>query len=530
MENSEYPISRRRPKAWKVLLFLAIGTLVRAAPVARSSYPLGEGGLFSYIIQFVAANGKLPTEIPYYSCGIPFAYPPLGFVTYGFLLRWSTLSLFTLLKWGPVLLSVLSMGAFALLAYELLEEGLAAEIAILSFATMPAIALRVTASDAIRNLAVIFYLLALFSLHRALTKQNSTLWALAAGTFTGLTVLTHPTTTLSLLTVACLFAVYYSILRRSRRLTSLVGISLGVSAFLALPWLLWLYHHHGVASVGMMANAFSSRPHKSIWFLTLLRLGNTGEPFGQLWAVLGTIGMLYSLVAGAPLLVLWFLISPVHWFRPAYGIPLAIAAGLGTANVVAPNLRPRRRLHRRWTDALHLGLLIIYTTGSALTFSVTPDVPIIGKVFGDKGMQSQVTVARLAAWNWMADHLPPFSQVVIVGEEKEWVPGLAHVCASIPQGAEWKGQFLNNGQMYNELKGISDYAGLIDILERYNQPIGYLYVSTKPSPQFVESMARSGGVVHTLLREMDNTKCAIKVFENEEVTLYDLRGCKGPEA
>jgi len=357
--------------------------------------------------------------------------------------------------------------------------------------------------------------------------SNNKAWTFGTGIFFGVTILTHPGIAFSFFTVALLLVLYYSVICKAQRFI-IVVISLSTAALIVLPWLLTLYHYHGFAFITMMKNAFLSRPHKSIWFLTMLRLGATGEPFGQVWAVSGIIGALYSLIASNPLLTLWLLATPMHWFRPIYGTPLAMCAGLSIGEVIYPRLRLRTRLPKIWTDILLFCLLTAYAAGSALVFSVTPDVPLLGRLFGTKGMQPQVTEARLEAWNWMANHLAPSSWVVIVGEEKEWVPCFAHICANISQGAEWIGEFLNYGQMYNEIMGISDYAGLVEILEKHHQPVEYLYVSTKPSPRFLESMARSGGVLRTLLRDMNNLECAIKVFENEEVALYDLRGCEAP--
>lgn len=513
---------------WRIVLFLLIGISVRVLPVLQSDYPLGEGGLFYYIIQHIAERGTLPREIPYYSCGLPFAYPPLGLAMYGVALRYTSLSLFTILQWSAPFFSVLCLLAFALLSARFLK-GFSMELAILSFATMPAVVAHVTASDSIRNMALFLMLVGLSLLHDALSQDRpeSDLArnAIAAGLCGGLVILTHPSIALGLATVMVLFAAYFIYKRRTRLVMRVALLVLGTTILVTGIWFLVLYNLHGVGFLSLLANASSSRPFKSIWLLTVLDLGATGEPFADLWAVTGSIGLIYGFVAGNPLLALWFLVTPIHWSNQVYAVPLAIGAGLGLGEVIVPAIVQKAGHLREVFTSLLFVAMVGYTTLGALTFSIRPETPLVGRLWGSRGMQPQVSDARLEAWAWMANHVPENAQIALVAEEKEWVPAFAHVCANIPQGAEWVGKFLHYGEMYNRLIGTSNAEELFALLHEYGQPVEYVYLSTKLSPYFRTSTANHGGNPYLLKRSLAERECTRLLFENSEAALYDVRAC-----
>lgn len=512
---------------WRVILFLLIGIAVRMLPVLQSDYPLGEGGLFYYVIQYIAERGTLPREIPYYSCGLPFAYPPLGLAMHGIILRYTSFPLFTILKWSPLFFSVLSLLAFALLSARFLK-GLARELATLSFATMPAVVARITASDSIRNLALFFMLLGLSLLHEALSQdgpeRDLMRNAIAAGLCGGLVILTHPPIGLGSATVMVLFMVYFVYKRRTRLLIQVVLLALCTAILVTGIWFLVLFYLHGIGFLSLLANAFNSRPHKSIWFLTMLELGatSTGEPFADLWAVTGSIGLIYGFVTGNPLPAFWFLVTPIHWANQVYAVPLAIGAGWGLGEVIAPAIVQKAGRLRTALTSLLFVALVGYTTIVALTLSIRPETPLVGRLWSTLGMQPQVSSARLEAWDWIANHIPENAQVALVAEEKEWVPALAHVCANIPQGAEWIGKFLYYGEMYNRLINTSNAEDLFALLQEYGQAVEYVYISTKISPSFRISVHNN---LDLLRKSLEEQGCVTRLFENSEVVLYDVRGC-----
>ena len=56
-----------------------VGGVLRLMQTVRSDFPLGDGGLFYSAIEAIRLEGILPQTIPYNE-GIPFVYPPLGFL------------------------------------------------------------------------------------------------------------------------------------------------------------------------------------------------------------------------------------------------------------------------------------------------------------------------------------------------------------------------------------------------------------------------------------------------------------------
>ncbi|GEM_PF-6255624 len=511
---------RRIQSFWRIGLFLLVGLLVRWRFVAQSAYPLGEGGLFYYVIQYVADHGALPVEIPYYSGGIPFVYPPLGFLSYGAIVRYTSLSLLTVMRWASFLFSSLSLFVFAALARRFLRE-VAWEFAVLSFATLPSTVWHTAASDSVRNLAFVLLLAGAFFAHGALTEQRGWRWTAAAGLLLGLTALVHPPAALGLGLIVALFTIYYGVEWGGRGL--LVGGSIGgLAAIVMLPWFLFLYRSHGPGFVAMLRNGFFSRPHATIWLFSLLKFGPTREPFAHLWAVLGVVGVICAWVAGNGLLALWFLITPLHWSDHIYSLPLALGAGWSIGEVILPWMRARVVHSWRAVAAVLLCALLFYATLGATTPA------------DYREMQPQVTKARLEAWEWMSDHLAADSWVTIVGEDSEWVPAMAQVCSNIPQGAEWTGQFVDYAWMYNALVSVPTYDELLRILRHYRQPIAYLYVSTPPGSGSWDG--RDGEWVYhsegeplrhrqAFRRSVEQQACVQRVYENEEVVLFDLRAC-----
>ena len=516
--------STRLVRCSRLAIYLLIGASARILPVARNSYPLGEGGLFHYVIQSIAQTGDLPAEIPFFSGGIPFSYPPLGFVIYAYLHSLGHIELFDVFRWAPVALSLGSLLLFALFSREFLH-GLSWEAAVLCFATIPSVALRVTASDAIRNLAFCFSLIGLYALTRALSSK-SRVWCLVAGIGFGLTAVSHPGIAFGSAIVAAGLVLFHAVSRRSSQAILVGQFALLVCGLVVLPWVRWLYLTHGSSVIGQLLGALSSRPYKSIWALTLLRLGASGEPFGQVWAVSSMLGALYSLVAGTPLLALWLVITPLQWYGPIHATPLALCAGITVGEVVAPRLRAPRRPSQHLSDTCLLGLLAVYGAIGSFVFSVMPEDGLLGRTFGCHGLQSQITSERLSAWEWMSDNLSESAWVVLVAEEREWVPAFGQVNANLSQGAEWIGQFQEHGQLYNELEGVASYEGLTRALEAHSQPMDYLYLTNSPSQQFLERVALRGGSVHGLAQDMSAVDCALRLYNNAAVILYNVRNCE----
>jgi hypothetical protein len=476
------------------------------------------------VISHIAEHWAFPVFVPFYSCGVPFAYPPLGFTLHAIALSWFPGTLLSIMLWSAVTFSILSLVAFVFLARTFLT-GLALEFAVLGFSTVPVFALRITASDCIRNLALFLFLLTLVLLRRELTQGMKPLRAVAVGLLFGLTVLTHPPTALALSLVALLFFLDAAPTRGFRWLCSTGVAVAGIALLVAAPWMLWLYEHHGAESLTLLGNALLSRPHRSVWVETMLNLGKTAEPYAPVWGVLGVVGLLYAWMSRQGLLAWWFLLTPLHWCRTVNVTPLILGAGITLGQVLAPAFqRTLRRSHV--FQAMLLMLLVGYSAWSALVFFVSPEFPLLGRIVGDRELRPQITEARLQAWEWMARHMERTDRFVVIAEEKEWVPASARVCANIPQGAEWAGNFLRYGDLYNDLLGTAETDELVSVLDRYRQPLDYLYLTTGASARFRKDVVNAGGNLRTLYEDLRRQRCSSILFQNSEVVLFDLRACQ----
>jgi hypothetical protein len=129
---------QRPGDAFTVLLALELGALVRLLPVALSSFPLNDGGLFYQMTEDLAASGlRLPLLTCYTGGDIPFAYPPLGFYLAGSLHLAAKVSVLELMRWLPAIFSTLTLLPFYFLARRMLSESGLASIAVIAFALIP---------------------------------------------------------------------------------------------------------------------------------------------------------------------------------------------------------------------------------------------------------------------------------------------------------------------------------------------------------------------------------------------------------
>ncbi len=132
-------ISNQHALAGLLLMWaLIFGAYVRILPVLQAGFPLNDGGLFYTMTADLQRSGyALPATTSYNHLGIPFDYPALPFYLAGLLQSLSGLPLSEIIRWLPVLFSLLTLPAFYLLARALLNDALAAALATAIFATLP---------------------------------------------------------------------------------------------------------------------------------------------------------------------------------------------------------------------------------------------------------------------------------------------------------------------------------------------------------------------------------------------------------
>ena len=413
-----------RSAAVHVIVATMLGFAVRTSYVLGSDFPLNDGGLFVVMTRdLIHAGFQIPITTTYNDLGIPFAYPPLGIYFLAVMTTATGIDLAELLRWVPLLLSVAGIPAFALLAHKLLHPT-AALAATYAYALIPAgFAWPIMGGGLTRSLGLLFALLALTALTRALAGGSRRALLLSA-TLMGLTALSHPNVAVFLALSATLLAAVR--FRTPAGLARLALVSAGALAF-AAPWWLTVVARHGVAP--FLAAATSDRGGNLVApaLGTLIRWNAWNEPLFALVSALALAGVAISLVRREFLPALWVValafVVP-NQFEMLSAIPVALLAGIGVAAASEIPLGSRTVRTVAITGVAYL------TVAAMLSFA---------------GALEGLSAADRVAMEWVAQETPASARVLVVttwpGETDavgEWLPALSLRRSVVAfQGAEW---------------------------------------------------------------------------------------------
>ena len=238
-------------------LAIAVGLVVRLAPILRADFPIGDGGLFVTMARDLRNAGFVPpAHLSYNGADIPFAYPPLGV----YILAAMPGDPISTERWLPLVWSLLAIGTAYLLASEFVDQVLAA-LAALIFAFMP-VTWAIEGGGVIRGLGFALLLCALWRVAVALRAPSRRSMAFA-GVTAGLAMLSHPAVgPTGMVSALLLFAWHPS----CRRLAALITMGV-VAGVMILPWLLLVWSRYGP---GAFATALVSHASDSSfrWVLT----------------------------------------------------------------------------------------------------------------------------------------------------------------------------------------------------------------------------------------------------------------------
>lgn len=420
---------------------MIVGGLLRAVLVFSADFPLNDGGLFYVMIgELRHAAFRLPDSTSYNSAGIPFAYPPFGLYAAGLLASSTQLDTIELLRFLPLVISIVTVAAFYLLARSLLSSQPAQIAATFAFAVLPRSFLwMIMGGGVTRSFGLLFAILSLHQLHAVYSRRTRRAHALAIA-FAALTVLSHTDMAWFLFYSAAVFFFAYG--RSRKALLSSVAVA-GGAALITLPWWGTVVVRHGVST---FFDAGGSREYFSAARAgDLLRLNLTGEPLLPILTFLGLLGVLACLTRGRFFLPLWlaaavFLSSWV--LQTTATVPLALLVGIGVTDFLVDALgrlsvrasSPESnsvRLGTEWLSPALLTFLLVYATISALVAAPTT--------------LAALPKSEREAMAWAAHNTPPSSRyLVITGEPwwrdraSEWFPALAsRASVATPQGLEW---------------------------------------------------------------------------------------------
>ncbi|MGA7669750.1 MAG: hypothetical protein WBW04_04970 [Nitrolancea sp.] len=520
-ERAELMTSRGR---FLVYGGLSIALIVRLLVVLTADFPLNDGGMFMVMIRNLqASHYALPHFTDYNGLHIPFAYPPLGFYAAAFLSDLTHTDPITILRVLPLLLAIAAVGAFALLARSILGSGDAAVIATVAFGLLPhSVLWQVMGGGLTRGFGLFF---ALLTLHQGYELfAHRVLWRAApTAIFASLTVLSHPQRTWLLAFSLALFFFWYG-----RNQNGLLGASLVVAATFVLtsPWWVTVIVYHGIGP--FLASVHTGSASAGSFVGYLLPLDMTGEVFLPVFALLGLLGIAWSIQTRQWMLPAWFAITlpldPRGYLTDVL-LPVALLAGLGTVEILLPWVaRIERTRSQRWHGRLIpivATCVLIYVGISMIAASASLDVPL--------SREDRVAMA------WVAQNTPKGSRFLVISgsnewttdRQSEWFPALSgRMSIATVQGTEWlpNKRFASQLTAYDDLQECADQrVTCVDKWSmRTDESFDYLYVSeTAP----ITSGHGAGDVVDS--PHHDAIEFALKsdsqftlVFENSGAAIF----------
>jgi hypothetical protein len=428
---------------------LLFGAFVRILPILQSPLPLNDGGLFYAMAQDILDAGfKLPLFTTYNQAGIPFVYPPLGLYILAFLSRF--FSALQLVRWLPIIYSVVSILAFFFLTRTVFKDLLKAAFATLAFAMIPSAAdILIWGGGVTRALGYLFCLLAL-NQALLLFQTDRRKYILTTALFAALVLLSHPSAAfMTALFIGFFWLVYGR--SRSGSLSALVVILLVVA--ITAPWWLVVYLRHGLQP---FMNGFGSGWYTPLFIVPYLRLNTTSEAFATLVMVIAILGGLYSFYRKQYFLPLWFLVSLLSQ-RDGYvyaSIPVSLLFAVAVIDLILPAFYPREPA---------AGSDPLASPGARLLVTFLLIYNLLNSIVAVQKISSvRVTAPEQAAMQWVRINTPVDAKILLLtfGDPLnlpflEWFPALTgRVSLTTVQGYEWLpgSSFSTRKQAFQELQ------------------------------------------------------------------------------
>jgi len=450
---------------------LAIGVVVRLVPILGADGPVGDGGLIMAMVDDIRAAGlTVPDSSSYNDLGIPLVYPPAALLAAAAIGETFAIPTIELLRWAPLVLSILCLGAFAWLAVRTLNPAAAAG-ATLAYGLMPsAYGWLLAGGGLTRGAGLLFALLAAGLVVAKPGRTPTWRTAIGAGALLGVSLICHPQ--------AAVFAVLACTILSWQPPIRPWLVNLGIGALtalaIALPWLA------GLLANGSLDGLFSAagRLEPGVGLIRLLNLRFSAAPFMDVLVVAAVAGLIASLARRRfriPLLLVavyltgagggGFLAAPV-W---------ALLAGIGILSLAFV----LRRALEDASPTLRRALLI--GTGVAALF-----LALIGSIGSSTDASSKLhplRTAQVAAMTWLRDNAPDDAAVIVPTDEVwgfddigEWLPAVAerHSIGTV-QGSEWLGRDGFSAQLRRHTQ-IRACAGSTADCYAALEPMAWIYV------------------------------------------------------
>lgn len=474
-----------------------------------SSFVLNDGGLFyQMILDLLNNHYALPTFTAYNHASLPFAYPPLAFYLYAGLHQVSNIPLLTLMQILPAIVSTLTVPAFYLLASDLLNDKTQAALASLAFALLPrTFDWLIMGGGTTRSLGLLFALLAIRQIYLLFTKPNrrAILFTILLST---LVVCTHPEATVHVIIAA---AVIYIWKDRSAQSTYRAAIVASGTLLISSPWWGMILIRHGLSPFNA---ALTASGQDSVSFLirivALIKFDFTNEPYLQLLAVIGLIGLFILISQRNYAFPVWLVLMGL--IEPRGGalymmVPLSLSAGVALDQVI-PSTEEKVR---SWARVALGGFCLLYGTINAT--SITTKI------------REQITLTEddRSAFAWVEANTPSDAKFLLVTQRlplndaiSEWFPALTgRISLATVFGYEWVngGLFTQRIAVYEDLQACANQG--LTCLEAWGKENdsswSYIYLCLP---------TQAGGQHPSLAEQLEASSEYQLLYETETVEIF----------
>ncbi len=521
--------SRRSVFITNLLFFFGLiaGALVRLYSVWQAGFIVHDGGLFYTLVQNLESAGyALPMFSSYNQASIPFAYPPVALYLLAVLNGLFGISLFSLLRWLPAIISILTIPCFYQLAKRLLGSDEKASFATVLFSLAPqAVGPQIMGGGITRSIGALFMLLFLNYLYRTFKTAG---WrsVVAAAVCGALVILTHPEWTIHAIVAAIVFTVFFG---RSRSgLIRATVVALG-AALLSAPWWGTILVRHGFAPFQAAMNA----PGAFNIFKNLLPSTWTGEIVPVLF-VLALMGLGLGFFTGNSFISLWLIVDIVVEPRGAMRtdtIELALLATVTFYSILA--LQQRKKWHESASlTGSRTGLMLASLVSLVVFFNAMISGVQLSRYY-------VLSTADRQAFVWVRENTASSSRFLIFPPQNiflspaiEWFPALTgRISLLTTQGLEWlltsKRGYQATYLLYQDLEQCrfpatsrSDFYGPA-CLRAWSvanvEPYDYVYFTTSYSDTVVDSSPDA--LYEFLLRSDEYTL----VYQSATVWIFAVR-------
>lgn len=469
---------------------------LRLVHTIAASFPVNDGGLFYIMARDVQnAHYMLPQFTTYNGGQIPFAYSPLPFYIAALCSDLGHVALIDVIRILPAVVCSLMVPLVYLIARRVLGSPVQAAIAAGAFAVLPrSYEWLIMGGGLTRSFGLLFALCAFYFGYLSFTHslKSDVIWC---ALFVALTVLSHPETAVFLGWSLALLCLLYG--RSFAGLIKAACIALG-GLLIAAPWVITVVSRHGLGPF----QAAMSTGGLSVWsWLTMLGTRPTEEPFLDLLAVIGVIGVFACIAQKKALPPLWLLSSLI--LTPRSGdtfamVPLAMLIAVSLDQVILPQLARLERAAPAGPTSNEAGIaetappvawviakapkaamifILLYAIFSAYFLPVTASDAL-----------RTVSLNERTAMEWVRSNTPTASKFAVVSGTPDWVvdmvsewfPALTgHVSVATVQGQEWvQGGFQRSQGLNTALQGCAsaDVQCLQNWESNYHESFSYVFI------------------------------------------------------